>query len=445
MPYNKVSNRCCLLGLTCALGFSSLAHAEPDLSLSGFASISYAKAIDEDAVAFQAGSDPAELSIASGYDFQINESGEYTEFNRFGLRLNADMQQNLSFGAQVIANGEDDYEPAVDWLYVQYDFTPNISVKAGRTNVPLFMYSDYLDVTYAHPWIDVPAAVYGTGTVKTNQGIMLDWRADMGNGWTSLVTAFTGQVEEYVPLLNGDIVIDDGLGLVWDVEYEWLRLRAVYYQGKSSVDSVNSYLSESIDATIVAQAAGLNVTIDPIPLSVADTADFDTLAWENDDTSYMGLGLGLDFETVFFTAEATSVDVDETAAVGQLDSWYALIGTRLPGDWSLTLTYSGNDDEASEVDYTAVNAELIQAYGSVIGTPGATQLVNGVSDGVEKILYSARYEDTKSYTLGARWDFHPSASFKVEYMQQTTTLVDYNLKEFERKPSAYRVGVDLVF
>ncbi len=485
----KIKNIGTVTGLSLSIAtmssFSSSALAnDVDLSLSGFATFAYARAIDEDRqeamVATDANGLPAQGTV-SGYDYQLTEEGEYRDYNKFGLRLTADLQHDLLVGAQLIANGEDDYEPDFDWLYAQYNFTPNLSVKVGKTTAPLFMYSDYLDATYAYMWLDAPYEVYGSGTVKSNEGLVLDWKANMGGGWSSLLTVFAGKVDELVPQFNTNVVIDNGVGVAWDVEYEWLRLRAVAYDGKSSVEGLSDQVAGGIAGGLNAVPVALDAQADALEaLNPADPAvavlrdaastwktQNDTIAvsdiyqyesykeaiWEDSDAAYYGLGFGLDFEYVFFTAEATRVDIEDTLAVGLLDSWYAMIGGRLPGNWSIAFTYGVNDDSNTEYDYDQMTAELFAAYNTTASVPpyqpGVDQAqlaaVDSVVQGLSNTFESARYEETESYTLSSRWDFHRSASFKMELMQQSTKMVDLTLNEVKRKPSAFRVGVDLVF
>ena len=443
----------------------ALAYAEEtDLSISGFATFGYTQAIDEDAKPNGSGGEYVGLE-------GVTEKGEYRDLNKFGLRLNADLHNDLLFGAQMTVNGEDDYDPQFDWLYVQYNFTPNVSLKLGRVTAPLFMYSDFLDATYAYQWLEAPNAVYATGTtVKTNEGFMLDWKANMGNGWTSLVTVFGGQIDEFVTTLNTDVQIDNGLGVAWDVEYEWLRLRAVHYEGKSSVNVVGAEVASTIDGAInqvnqrIREQLAVLKVITPMPesdptilflegtlaansMSYATLDSYSDVAWEDSDASYTGFGFGLDFESVFFNAEATRVDIEDTIAVGLLDSWYAMIGTRLPGNVSLAFTYSEDKDEGTEYDYAELTADL-GAYGSIVDptlAAGYQQAIQQVVAGLSQNFESSRYQDSATYTLSARWDFHSSASLKAEYSVQDQYELDFNLNEIHRKPSAYRVGIDLVF
>ncbi|NRB41110.1 MAG: hypothetical protein HRU20_22000 [Pseudomonadales bacterium] len=100
--------------------------AETDVNFSGFATVAYGKTVSD------------------------YEEGNFRDFNKFGLRLDADLQDDLTLTAQMTANGDDDYELDIDWLFATYYFTPSLALSVGKVRAPLFMYSDFLDVGYAY-------------------------------------------------------------------------------------------------------------------------------------------------------------------------------------------------------------------------------------------------------------------------------------------------------
>lgn len=57
--------------------------------------------------------------------------------------------ENLSVTGQLVARG-DTSEVKAEWLYLSYQFNPNLRINVGRQRMPLFLYSDYMDVGYAY-------------------------------------------------------------------------------------------------------------------------------------------------------------------------------------------------------------------------------------------------------------------------------------------------------
>ena len=75
--------------------------------------------------------------------------------------------------------------------------------------------------------------------------------------------------------------------------------------------------------------------------------------------------------------------------------------------------------------------------------------VYGATVGLENSA-ALLYRDLSEIILAARWDFHKSASFKVEYIFQEEEGFDYDLitretTAYKRNPAALRFGIDLVF
>ncbi|NRB38267.1 MAG: hypothetical protein HRU20_07325 [Pseudomonadales bacterium] len=399
-------------------------HAtQSEIVFSGFATFAYAKTISD-----------ADEGTLQG----ISDEGEYRDFNKLGLRLDADLQDNLSFTAQLTAHGGDDYQPEVDWLFATYHFLPNLALSVGKVRVPLYMYSDYLDVGYAYQWISPPYSVYGVPSFSSMEGAKISWTTELGADWSSELLLWGGRTDEALEELGGEnLLIDDGLGLAWSVERDWLSLRAVYFQGVTSAD---------VSAQIAPLDAGLQALEQGIQM-ISGNADFnldvvrDDLAYTEADSRFMGLGAFLDFEYTFFGSEITVIDVDKSIAVGELSSAYVMAGVRLPANWALSLTYSVDRDDVNEDVYEQLET-LTAPYLDFDPSGG---LRNGV-EGIIRAIEGTQINDTDTWTLGSRWDFHRSASFKMEYLIQKKSYRDLvTAEEFSQKPRAFRLALDMVF
>ena len=120
------------MALSTALA-STLAHAE--VNFNGFANI----------VAGQASSGDSQW----GYDDDI----DFKQDSLFALQASSDLGEGLSVTAQIIARGQDDWDAEFEWAYLAYNFNDDTRILAGRQRAPLYLFSDYLDVSYAYPWI----------------------------------------------------------------------------------------------------------------------------------------------------------------------------------------------------------------------------------------------------------------------------------------------------
>ena len=61
-----------------------------------------------------------------------------------GAQVNANFTPRLSAVVQVVSeqNYDNSYRPHVEWANIRYEFTPDFSVRAGRTALPVLMVSD---------------------------------------------------------------------------------------------------------------------------------------------------------------------------------------------------------------------------------------------------------------------------------------------------------------
>lgn len=409
-----------LSGLT----LSQTAYATDDtVDFAGFASFAYSKVISGD-------------KDGNHYNGTTSDGSE-RDFNTFGLRMNADLKENLTFTSQVIAKGEDDYEPEVDWMFVTLQLRPDLSISLGKTRLPLFMYSDYLDVGYAYQWVHAPYSVYGIPSFSNIDGIQLNYNFYLGDDWSSDLTIWSGTVDDPLPELGGNnLLLDDAIGAAWSIERDWLTLRAVYFEGDATADITGSLSPETrpifnavYNGVEALQTAG-----------VIDHRVIDAIDVKRDPSQYLGLGVFMDFETVFVSAEATQILVDHTIAIGELNSAYVMAGVRLPDDWTLSLTFSRDVDLERDKAVREFNKQTATIQ-QTPAHPAFTDVMT-VKAGLEGISKGAQTFDRKAWALTARWDFSNSAAFKTEYSYARREVG--GSQELE-EPHALSIGLDLVF
>lgn len=428
------------LTFLCIMQLAHTAHAiDPEnVNFAGFASFGYAKAIDEatetnlyTAKAF--GPDNAKVSGLQG----MTEEGEYRDYNKFGFRLDVNLDNKLSFAAQMFVDGTTDYDPQFDWIYVNYAITPSVNISVGRMILPLYMYSDYFDVGYAYQWIRPPDAVYGGGNnVKTGDGIRLTWRSDIGSSWSSLLTVWSAASEQEVLSTGAPIELstDNAIGASWEIERRWLTIKMLYSQTYLNADmpiGLNMLIDQRL--TNIGVSSGYDVRN---PSTYFDQQFAEQLEWKDDKATFTSLGIGLDFEHFFSTAEFTNAKFADDAdnyAGNHLRSWYVMVGTRLPGNWSIAFTYSEDNDD--------LNSGMAQELGDAFIDKWGTGTNDAALRDVTNFLKESQQRDTENYTLSTRWDFHPKAAFKMEYLYSRLLLGNTP----ERTPSAFRVAIDLVF
>ena len=446
------------VSLCAPLSFSLDASKLPDIAISGFATVATAQTISNDK--------------KEGTMNGMSNTPEYTYFNKLGLRLESDVSDQLGFTVQMVTNGDDDYAPKVDWAFVDYHFNPQMTLSAGKLRMPLYMFSEFKDVSYAYQWIIPPYAVYGSPDFTSFDGLKYEYTIDFWSDWTTRFDLWMGRLKNHVNVggIGGhrvDFNIESLYGGSINVDRDWLMFRAVYMEGRSSSDIAplivgQIYTNPSPESALLREDLMENGLLFSIPL----TTESDAVTLVDDRTQFAAFGTRLDFEKVFFDAEVTLIKTDPNIIVGRAISYYVLAGIRPIEDWSFSVTFSRDFNRPHEdakadyqKDFDQVEMDVIDRWdedyryhelGAV--KPGSELATEGRDPptpdeiaqfyAISELLVIERYAtlDTKTYNLGARWDFHPMASAKAEYLYKSIQEIGV-----DRSPQAVRLAIDLVF
>ena len=123
-----------------------------------------------------------------------------------------------------------------------------------------------------------------------------------------------------------------------------------------------------------------------------------------------------------------------------------MAGVRLPADWSVSLTYSVNEDTTKEEVYQQY-FEILADYMDkdiFIDQEGNTATALEIGQYFAYETEKLQSEESETYTLGTRCDFHNSAALKMEYLIQDINTYT-SAGEIVRNPKAYRISMDVVF
>mgnify|MGYP000097250204 CR=1 FL=1 len=378
-----MKNKVKVLALTTAV-LASSAHAE--ITFNGFANI-------------VAGQTTSKNDSLYGYTNDI----DFKQDSLFALQASSDLGEGLSVTAQIISRGSDDWDPKFEWAYLTYQPNDNLRILAGRQRVPFYMYSDFLDVSYAYPWIRPPQGVYSliTDTFDGLGGIY-NWQT---GELDHTIHAIYGRTQDTQDLLGDSVDLDfKGMtGIAYTFNRDWLTLRAGYFQ------------------------ADLNMPIASIELlgngwKAAGFTDIgDNVLVEEDRASFIEVGFQVDYDNFLVIGEYTKLDIKDTMFPEE-DSYYVMGGYRY-NEFLFHLTYGKDDDSLDNfVSHVPTGVD-----------PGLDVLIGGTSG-----FIASQQADSKYYTAGMRWNFHDSASFKFEF-------TDYTDSQFGNDASLIRTAIVTVF
>ena len=375
-----------VLQFACGLLLALSQQAEAQIRISGFGQI----------VGSQQGGDGNYPTL--GY---TDDDLDFRTESTFAVQVSGDLNDQFSATAQVLARGSDDFDPEFAWAYLSWQANDSLSFKAGRQRIPFFVYSDYLDVGYAYPWIRPSQSTYYFA-IQNYDGI--------SGSWTQYSGDWSHRVELHIGRYNGDLFLAgqraDGeiLGLafgLWEATYDdWLTLRAAYGQGDISIVSpVTQPLFDGLGA------AGL--------LELREQLDA-----SEDQAQFTGLAINIDRGNWLAGIEATRVEIAD-AFSADTDQLFIHAGYRF-GNLMPFVTYSTRDVDP--------RSEIFALIPAALPAP--------LAGAIRGLVLSEERDETYN-SVGLRWDFMKNVAFKFEFR-------DYD-SDVPTRPDAHVSSAAVVF
>ncbi|OHU85017.1 MULTISPECIES: porin [Pseudoalteromonas] len=397
-----MKKRLLAVALCCAINGTAYGA---DLRINGFASIVAGSTTDDNMSVF-------------GYEDEISFSNE----SMFALQVSSDLGDGISATAQIVARGHEDYDAEFEWAYISYDINEHLRLSAGKMRLPLFRYSDFIEVGYAYRWVRPPTSVYSFAST-TPTGMSLLYTSQLGQ-WDSSLQFVYGRYEGKANAItdSDDATLNDITGFNWTMSKDWLTLRASYVVAETSISLNNS-------APLVALSGALQ--------NYGLQEQLSQLVVDKDDGSFLGLGFAIDYNNFLLDGEYTEVEVDNSLLPEQ-SQYYVSAGYRLD-DWTLHVTYEENDDKHPNGRFNQVPTTITLANGAVV--PVSTDPSNPNAPLIRDLMngaLNATRVNTNTVTLGARYDFHPSAAFKIDWSRLDNDVTNQD-------NDVIAVAIDLVF
>jgi len=194
------------------LAFGQVAHAGPSIdqyvTFSGFGTLGevHSNYSQADFVG----------SLVQPRGVGYTNSWSLTPDSNLGVQADMHIVDRLTGVVQVISRDDafGNYKPRVEWANLKYDFTPDLSVRLGRTVLPTFERSDIQNVGYALPWVRLPNEITFANSATHSDGIDVLYRVKTG-AVTQNLQLLWGSTTDNFPASNfhatGLIVVSDTL------------------------------------------------------------------------------------------------------------------------------------------------------------------------------------------------------------------------------------------
>ncbi|NOX75845.1 MAG: porin [Gammaproteobacteria bacterium] len=377
-----------------------------EVNFSGFATFAGGAVLSEslqnsNAALRPAGGDRTEGDRASEIDAASSLAGYDREpgFNSgslIGLQATSDLGENWEVTTQFVARGSETFNLNAEWAFLGYDATDNWRLLFGRQRVPFYMYSDFLDVSYAYHWIKPPSGVYSL-PFDVFDGVGSIYKSTMGDLDSTLHVTF-GRLREPVIDQGAERAADFSklYSISWTVGEDWWNIRATYSRTKLSIATTD--LNDVFGAW---RREGYGNIANDLEMK-DDTGDFS------------GLGFMIDYDDYLLVGEITKIRAGDNIFPDQ-ESYYISFGRHFD-DVLLHVTY-GRDK--NKVDFGLLD-QLPAGFAAGMAPPGPNGPIplgpeNPPLKDVTKGIMSSFQEDSSYYTLGLRWEVSDSVAFKAEY------------------------------
>lgn len=312
-----------------------------------------------------------------------------------------------------------EFRPALDWATLKYQVTPDLSVRAGRIILPLFLYSDNYKVGYAQHWLRAPVEVYRLIPLTSTTGVDVIYRFSQGSATHTLQLAL-GEDTRKAPE-GGKVHVKDGWLISDTVEIGDLTLHATA-AGSSATIEVPGYTRLFDGFRAIAQGGAS-------PQAEQAQAILDKYEPINRRTTFYGIGAGYDCGKWFVISEAGQVS--SRSVFGKRFAWYATGGYRF-GKFVPYLTY-------------------IQAKArSPLSDPGVSGGPAQLNAGLNTVL--AYVPEQNTISLGARWDFARNVALKMQYDRTRIAPGSFGTLQAHDAPApnsdgfnAFSISLDWVF
>ncbi len=338
--------------------------------------------------------------------YGFNDDIDFAEGSLLGLQLSKDLGEGWGVTTQLLSRGSEEWDIGVTWAFASYT-TDNSRWLFGRQRAPFYLYSDFLDVSYAYHWIEPPRGVYSL-PFDSIDGIGYIHNSTVGD-FDSTIHATFGRNQETVPLsgeqLSSDF--DEFFSIAWALTQNEYTIRFSYAQAGRMNIQTPSDLGQLVGGW---QQAGFS-----------DVSS--NLAIDDDKGAFAGVAFIADFEDFIFVSEYTEVMPGDNI-FSDNESFFASLGYRA-NVGMFHITY-GMDESNSD-------------YGILQNVP------LGLDPGLD-FLYAAttgalagQEEDASYITLGFKKDFDTTVSLKVEYTAFSNDLPGRN------DPNLIRIALVTIF
>ncbi|CBL44620.1 Hypothetical protein HDN1F_10370 [gamma proteobacterium HdN1] len=323
------------------------------------------------------------------YLTKITDEWNWKSDSVAGVQFTYNIDPKWDATVQILSRFDDEFSNdtnlGVEWAFLAYRPNDKLAARFGRVRTPLYMFSEYLDVGFAYPWVRPPVEMYRV-PFTFYDGVSVDYLLELGS-WNLLTNLGIGSSEPGVVL---DLQAKNVGTLNFNLNRDAWTLRTNYTRTKM----------ESDDPKISTVQQGLDLL---------HTNGYTNQRYEmigkNNLAQYLSYGAMYDDGTWQVIGEVGEIHWKDSLV---LDGWsnYLSVGRRF-GNFLPYAVYAHEYTPAKNDKKRQAVSEAALAYGA--DNPALAGLMQKLSNQV-----LAFTETQKSVTLGVRWDVSSRVATKLE-------------------------------
>jgi hypothetical protein len=184
--------------------------------------------------------------VSTGNNYLANTKRGSFEFFEAGLNVTKELGSDVRAGVQLFAQDLGpigNYDPILDWAYIDYRIRPSFGIRAGHFKMPLYLYSDQLDADMSRTSVLMPQAVYDQhfrDVLAAVSGVSAYGHIELAAAGSLDYDAYAGTL--FIQPRGSDYDVENlaGTRLVWNTPVPCLRATGHLLYGnfheKSAVD-----------------------------------------------------------------------------------------------------------------------------------------------------------------------------------------------------------------
>lgn len=351
------------------------------------------------------------FAVNDGDDLIMPLYGVSDEYNsssvtKLGIQMSFQVSEKVVATAQLTSKGTDDYNVEATWAYLDYKVTNDFTLRLGRTRLPYYLMSEYLDVGYAYPWVRPPIEMYNLPITETD-GLTALYNLTTGPvNFTFQLNA--GSTSGFSDELNANFKNNNQWSFVTLAEWSDFTFRLAYSTSEVEITDLGEQGDPGFDLLF-----GMNQIVDtttqlglPTLLGISPP-EFMTLG--GNKAEYMSGAVMYDNGSLLVMGEIANLSVKNLGQPAG-DSGYVTVGYRF-GKWMPHLTFAKyyTDSESDEKFHS--RTDYLDAVNPLValGAPTLIESTTALRNGMGTLV-----RQQQSYTLGLNYDLTNRVKVKAE-------------------------------